>query len=164
MPLRDMVTTRTHRVFAIAHRLAASLGHDEVTPAHVVHGILREEVNVAAQLLLHVRGIDRSALERELDALLPPRTTTTTTDAELRWSGTDEAILERAAAESRELGTEYIGCEHVLLALLRDPSHPVGQVFKRHGIGFDTVRTDLQRIHAEAMKRAADQDSGGTAD
>lgn len=164
MPRRSLVTTRTHQAFARAHTLAADLGHDEVTPAHIMLGILRHHANPAAQILLYSVRIDRQTLERELEALLPPPGASALPGAPLQWTAADEAILEQAAVESRELGTDYLATEHVLLSFLRNPSSPVSRLLDRHGVRLETVRDNVRRLNDGTMTwAAADQNKGMSA-
>ena len=128
MPVRPWVTTRTRKAFAIAHDLADQLGHENVTPVHVTLGLLREGLNIAAQTLLYRRDVQGEILERELEAQLPPPGTPRPATGSHSWTPSDERMLERAAAEAQELGTAYFGCEHVLLAFLRDPTSVPAQV------------------------------------
>ncbi len=147
MPVRPYVTTRTREVFALAHDLADRLGHDEVTPVHVTLGLISEGMNIAAQILLYGRGVPRDVLERELEVhLLPSGAPHPPTDSYL-WTSNDERMLEQATVEARELGTEYFGCEHVLLAFLRDTTSVPAQVLAHHAVHFDDFRTEVLRIY-----------------
>ena len=144
MVRRSFVTSRTHEVFAIAHDLADTLGHDELSPLHVMIALLREEKNVAAQLVC--TRVPRNVIEPDLEAQLP-RAGTARAGATVRaWSAADEQLIGQAANESREHGKEYIGCEHVLLAFLRDTAGVPAQVLARHGIHFGEVREELVRV------------------
>ena len=147
MPVRPYVTTRTREVFALAHDLADRLGHDEVTPVHVTLGLIREGMNIAAQILLYGRGVPRDVLERDLETHLPrPGTPRPPTDSP-SWTSSDERILAQATVEARELGTEYFGCEHVLLAFLRDATSVPAQVLSHYGVHFDDFRAEVLRIY-----------------
>ncbi len=147
MPRRPYVTTRTHEVFAIAHDLADRLGHDDVTPVHVALGLISEGQNMAAQILLFSRGVPRDVLERELEGYLPPPGAPRPPAQPRSWTSSDERMLEQATVEARELGTEYFGCEHVLLAFLRDATSVPAQVLAQHGVHFDDFRTEVLRIY-----------------
>jgi len=146
MPRRPYVTTRTHEVFAIAHDLAEHLGHDDVTPVHIALGLLREGRSIAAAIL-HGRGVPLDVVERELEAHLPPPGAPRVPPRERSWTPSDEHVLEQATVEARELGTEFFGCEHVMLALLRDATSAPAQVLAHHGVRFDDARTEILRIY-----------------
>ena len=85
MPRRPYVTTRTHEVFALAHDLADQLGHDDVTPVHIALGLVRKGPNVAIGALFN-RGVPLDALERDLEARLPPSGTPRAPARERSWT------------------------------------------------------------------------------
>ncbi|MFP5353592.1 MAG: Clp protease N-terminal domain-containing protein, partial [Gemmatimonadota bacterium] len=65
-------TTRVRVALSIARALAAGMGHDEVTDAHVVLGIVREGENPAVAVLQHA-GIALDVLRHDLEQALEPR-------------------------------------------------------------------------------------------
>jgi ATP-dependent Clp protease ATP-binding subunit ClpA len=146
LPVRPFLTTRARAVFSFAHDLADRLGHDDVTPVHVTIGLLNEGRNIAGQLILYGRGLPRDVLERELGAHLPPAAAPRPSAPSRAWSPIDERMIEAAAAEARELGAEYFGCEHLLLAFLRDADGAPARVLARHGVGYADVRGELLRL------------------
>ncbi|MFL5486801.1 MAG: Clp protease N-terminal domain-containing protein [Gemmatimonadaceae bacterium] len=146
MRRRPYVTTRTHEVFAIAHDVADQLGHEDVTPLHICIGLIREGRSIAAQIV-QVRGVRLDALHDELEAHLPPIGEPRVPAREHAWTLSDESILEHATREGRELGAEFVGCEHVLLAFLRDPATVSAQLLAQHGVRFEDVRTEVLRAY-----------------
>jgi ATP-dependent Clp protease ATP-binding subunit ClpA len=147
MPLRPYVTARTHEVFAMAHDLADRLGHHDVTPMHVILAMIREGLNIPAQVLLFRRGVPRNVLEQELEAQLPTPRAPRLSASPRSWTPSDERMLEQATAEKLELGTEHVGCEHVLLAFLHDTTSVPSQVLARHAIGYDYLRSEVLRVY-----------------
>ena len=143
MPMRSGVTMRTHDAFAIAHEMAARLGHAEVTPVHVLLAILREGRSPAVVALFNL-GVPALELEEELARRLPP--TATAYEADYEWSENDIEILERAADEARELGHDYQGCEHLLLAMLRDVDSVPAVALARYEVRFPETQAEVLRI------------------
>ena len=69
------------------------------------------------------------------------------------------------AQQSRTFGHDYVGTEHVLLALVDDPGSPAAQVLARLGLTGDAVRRDIERIIGTAIdprQRAIDPDALAT--
>jgi ATP-dependent Clp protease ATP-binding subunit ClpA len=62
-----------------------------------------------------------------------------------------ERFLAAGARQSRAFGHDYVGTEHVLLALIEDPSTPAAQVLGRLGLTGDVVRRDIDE---DALERA----------
>jgi ATP-dependent Clp protease ATP-binding subunit ClpC len=142
--MRGQVTMRTHEVFAIAHDLANRLG-TEVIPLHVLFAILREGGSPAV-VVLHNMGVRIETLERELGAELPAPTILSAPAHEFSWTASDEQMLDLAESEARELGHSYQGCEHLLLAFLRDDASAPAKLLARHAIRFANARAEVLRV------------------
>jgi ATP-dependent Clp protease ATP-binding subunit ClpC len=143
---RPYVTTRTHEVFATAHDLADRLGHDEVTAVHIALGLINDRRNIAAQIL-YGRGVPLDVLEPELEARLPRPGAPRVPPPTHPWTNSDENVLEQASVAGRELGAEYIGCEHLLLGFLRDPATAPAQVLAQHGVFFEDALAEVLRAY-----------------
>ena len=152
MPHRPFVTTRVHEVFALAHALAERHGHAHVTPSHLLLGMLREGRSLVVGIL-QARGIPLDALARDIELTLGA-SQAVRKPADLAWTATDEQVLDSARREAAELWPAFqhldgmhsdmrrrvVGCEQLVLALLRDPETTLAGTFSRFGIGFAEFR------------------------
>ena len=145
LPRRPYVTTRAHEVVEHALDLAEQLGHDDVTPVHVALGLVREGRSVAAQLLNEAVPLD--VLAGELAAQLPPPGSARVQRREHEWTPAAKDVLAQATDDSLGLDTEFFGCEHVLLALLREETSAPAQVLARHGVHFEQVRERIRQVY-----------------
>lgn len=61
---------------------------------------------------------------------------------------TEEArqVVVRAQEEARRLNHDYLGTEHLLLALLRDRHGAAGRALRKLGLSVQDVRSDVKRI------------------
>jgi ATP-dependent Clp protease ATP-binding subunit ClpC len=112
-PFKRM-TDRSRRVLGLGARIARHLGHAAVDPEHLLLALADEGHGVAAHVLQNL-GADRLALRQEFDARIPPglhRSVRTVPLAEAT-----ERILDRALDEARRLNHNYIGTEHLVIAL-----------------------------------------------
>ncbi|HYN34026.1 MAG TPA: Clp protease N-terminal domain-containing protein [Ilumatobacteraceae bacterium] len=115
-------TPRAKNVITAAHDAAHDAGHDHVQPEHLVLGLLSEPEAIAAQAIAQQTTLD--AVRNAMTAALPPR-------GEVRqglipYNDQAKKVLELTAREALRLGHNYIGTEHILLALLED--QPEGQL------------------------------------
>ncbi len=62
-----------------------------------------------------------------------------------RYTGRARRVVELAEAEAKGLGHNYLGCEHLLLGVLREPDI-AGLALKAVGVSLDLARTELKRI------------------
>ncbi|MGH3011189.1 MAG: Clp protease N-terminal domain-containing protein [Gaiellaceae bacterium] len=68
-----------------------------------------------------------------------------------------ERYLAAGIEEARHLGHSYVGTEHVLLALTREPEGAAARILHRFGVSHETIRTSafLARVWAPEIDRDA---------
>ena len=124
-------------------RLAAfSLGHSYVGTEHLLLGILREKAGLGARILRE-RGLSEQVLK----------------DAVSRRSGTGEPgapaqgltkhawlAIEKAASDAARLGHSYIGTEHLLLGILRQPDCGGAAALIAAGLSLNDIYTDVLAV------------------
>src|SRR5271156_1145150 len=132
----ERFTPRARNVVVAAQNAAHEAHNGEITPDHLLLGLLGDADALAAKLLT-AQQVDpesvRAAITLPAAVENPPQLTP--------FSGPARKALELTFREALRLGHNYIGTEHLLLALLeledgRGPLHRVG-------IGKDRVETDL---------------------
>ena len=142
------LTSRTRVALAIARGMAAARGDTDLTAAHIVIGILRERRNFGvaalADLGLQERGID--TLSSEFEHSLPgKRGRVAARDVAIDLTPGETEILAAAEREANDLNDEYLGTEHILLALLR-ADHAIAQRFGERGITLERYYNALLSI------------------
>jgi hypothetical protein len=108
-------TPRARNVVMAATNEAAAAGNAEIGPAHLVLGLLSEPEAIAARLLV-AQGVPLETVRQAAAAALPPA-------AEqvpdlVPYGPQARKALELTFREALRLGHNYIGTEHILLALL----------------------------------------------
>ena len=119
-------TPRARNVVVESQNKAHAAGNDEITPAHLLLGLFSDPASLAAHLL-SAHGVDADAAATA--APLPPRAAEV--PALVPFNGPAKKVLELTFREALRLGHNYIGTEHILLALLEDeaedgPLHTLG--------------------------------------
>jgi ATP-dependent Clp protease ATP-binding subunit ClpA len=118
-------TARARNVVVASQEAARTGGHDAITPAHLLLGLLTEPDGVSGIVLVE-SGTTLAALGDAANAALPPPA-----EAELPalipFDADTRKVLELTFREALRLGHNYVGTEHVLLALLEqeDGSGPL---------------------------------------
>jgi hypothetical protein len=108
-------TPRARNAVVAAHNVAHEAGHDEIVPAHLVLGLLTEPDALAAKALVET-GFTLDAVHAAATAALPPRGES---GPELvPYGPAAKKVLELTFREALRLGHNYIGTEHILLALV----------------------------------------------
>lgn len=108
-------TDRARSVVVAAQESARSSGNQEIGTAHLVLGLLSEPEGLAVQEII-ARGITVDAVRAAAEAAIPPGGGEL--PALIPFDGEVKKALELTFREAIRLGHNYIGTEHVLLALL----------------------------------------------
>ena len=109
-------TPRTRNALVAAHNAARQANHDEVGPAHLLLGLLSEPEALAARVLV-ASGSTMAAVEEAARRALPPVVAEGAGSDIVPYSGASKAVLEQTLAVALRLGHNYVGTEHILLAL-----------------------------------------------
>ncbi|MFD4538282.1 Clp protease N-terminal domain-containing protein [Streptomyces bauhiniae] len=108
-------TPRARNVVMAAHNAAVTARNAEGRPEHLVLGLLAEPEGLAVKAM-EAQGVQADAVREAATAALPPAAETT---PELVPYGPEaKKALELTFREALRLGHNYIGTEHILLALL----------------------------------------------
>jgi Clp amino terminal domain, pathogenicity island component len=108
-------TPRARNVVVTAQNEARAAGNDTITPAHLVLGLLADPGGLAARTIAE-SGVSLDAVRETAVATLPPRVEEL--PALVPFDGQAKKALELTFREALRLGHNYVGTEHILLALL----------------------------------------------
>jgi ATP-dependent Clp protease ATP-binding subunit ClpA len=145
-PAFDRFTPRARAVLGGAAAEARSLGCGHVGTEHLLLALFEPPESVAAQMLAGA-GISRSACEERVRS----RTEKSSPGpkGELPYTPSAMEVLRGSVEEALRLGHNYVGTEHLLLALFRDPDDPVAETLAAVGAGYD----DMKQRLTEAIAR-----------
>ena len=152
-------TTKTQAAISSAAQAASMAGNPDVTPAHLLGGLLAQADGIAAPLLAAV-GVDAAAVRAELDAIiqrLPSATGSTVAAPQLDRQAAK--ALGHAQNLATDMGDSYVSTEHLLVGLAADAG-PVGQLLRRHGATPDALKEAFQAVRGSA--RVSSPDPEGT--
>ncbi|MET9964990.1 Clp protease N-terminal domain-containing protein [Streptomyces sp. NPDC006356] len=108
-------TPRARNTVMAAHNEAVAARNTEGRPEHLVLGLLAEPDGLAAKAIT-AQGVPLDSVRQAATAALPPAADSV---PELVPYGSDaKKVLELTFREALRLGHNYIGTEHILLALL----------------------------------------------
>ena len=154
-------TTRSQEALSEAVRRAATAGHTEVQPAHLLLALLGQDDGTARPLTTAV-GADPAALTRAAEAelaALPAVSGATVGGPGL--SRATYAALTAAQTQATALRDEFVSTEHLLIALAQGAS-PLAEVLRGAGVTDDAVRAALPGVRGSA--RVTSPDPEGTFD
>ena len=138
-------TDRVRRILQIAREHAHRLGHEYVETEHILLGILTEGDGVAATVLANLKS-DLNALPAMIEAIIPPGVKAIQSGPDLPYTSNAKKTLEGAMVEARELHHSYVGSEHLLLGILRNPRNKATGILNGLGVTVEAARAETTRL------------------
>ena len=108
-------TPRARNSVMAAQNEARAGGHDQIVPAHLVLGLLLDPDALAAKAIA-AQGVTLDAVRQAVTAGLPPPAAEV--PALIPFGPQARKVLELTFREALRMGHNYIGTEHILLAVL----------------------------------------------
>ncbi|MFD4566081.1 Clp protease N-terminal domain-containing protein [Streptomyces sp. NPDC058467] len=140
-------TPRARQAVMAAHAEAKAAGNAEGLPAHLVLGLLSEPEALAAQAIT-AQGVSLDAVREAAKAALPPAVDKV--PELVPYGPAAKKTLELTFREALRLGHNYVGTEHILLALLE---YENGEgVLSGAGVDKATTEGHIARMLEEIVK------------
>ena len=111
-------TKTAKKVLNIAMQESIKFNHSYVGTEHILLGLLIEKNGLAHSMLI-VNGIDEITVRKMIEQNIDSGSEVLTVEAS-GYSPSAKRILKRAEEEAKELHTDKVGTEHMLIAILKD--------------------------------------------
>lgn len=140
----DKFTHNTIEALQQATELAASHGHSELAPAHLLRALSGQSGTVFRSLI--EQFTDMAQFQQMLDARLAtlPTVSPTPTVDQIRPSQELIRLLYTADKEMAGLGDSYVSTEHILLAALKQS--PDDTLWQQNNLRYDDIRTKIDDV------------------
>ena len=135
-PPLERFTPRARAIVPGAAAQALRLNHKFVGTEHILLALFTDAENLAAKVLIEMH-VSQSDVEQRILAVTP-RGTTTGDDLPFTPRATD--CVAAAVAEATQLGHNYVGTEHILLALFADEETLAAEILIQLGATYDDAR------------------------
>ena len=140
-PGMNNFTPRAKQVLVIARNEAQRLNHDYVGSEHLLLGLIGLGEGVAVEVLRSMSlNLDNLRLEVEKSSGAGGGTAM---EGELPFSPRLKKLLVMAAKEAKALNFNFIGTEHLLLAILREGDSVAARILKNMNVDIDKVKTEV---------------------
>ncbi|RMH03563.1 MAG: ATP-dependent Clp protease ATP-binding subunit [Planctomycetota bacterium] len=137
----DRFTERARKVMGFARTEAQTFHHEYIGTEHILLGLIREGQGVAANVL-QAMNIDLDRIRQEVVKIVKPGQAHEPS-VQIPFTPRAKKVVELALEEATQLGHNYIGTEHLLLALLREQEGIAAHVLIQLGVKLDEVREEV---------------------
>lgn len=150
-------TERARRVILLGQEEAGKMNSGHVGTEHLLLGLVRENEGVAAQVLQKM-GVSQGKVRTEIEQEVQPGNDAGSSEPKLTPKA--KRVLELAADEARRMRHNYIGTEHLLLALLREKDGLAATVLRRLGLNLEKARTQVMEYLGPDAPQASGEKGG----
>ena len=138
-------TGRASRVLEIAKDFSKEHNYSFIGTEHILYGLIEEGEGLASKILAS-QGLTSEYVEEEIlkiDGVM------NTLEGEIELTPRAKRILENSARESKRMGQNYVGTEHILLSLMREIDSIAVRILIDANIDPQKVFTDILRLLSE---------------
>ena len=138
-----------------AARIAArNLGSDSVTVEHLLFGLVREDSGFASETLKALK-VNLTDLSETIQRALSTSGGLMTVGGDahgglLTFTPQCKAVLYNAAKIAKEEGVQFIGPEHLMLAILQQTDSPAAATLSTYNVTFENYQEMLMQIKHQA--------------
>lgn len=149
----ERLTDRARTVMQLANGESRRLNREFIETDCILLACLLEGSGVAAQVLRN-SGLSVESVRCEIRELFPPGPDVVTMGSLPETTFARNAIYF-AIGEAFDMSHNYVGTEHILLGLLREPENPAARVLKFLGLTLEELReTILELLGSPPILRA----------
>jgi hypothetical protein len=140
-------TPRARRAIVTAQKEAGELRSAEIGTEHLLLGLVSERKGIAARVLK-----DQGATEERVRVAVAAAGGPTTDEPpeQLPFAPRGKKAIQLAVREALQLGHDYVGTEHLLLALFTEGEGAAAEILRELGVSEEAVRAAIAEMLREA--------------
>ncbi len=119
--------------------------HTQWDAEHVLLALLEAAKGVPVQVLTHL-GVDVERVKEEVHLVLEASPKAAHEGSQIYATPRATGLIESAKEEADRLHDDYIGSEHLLIAITLDEQGEAARILQRHGVGKEQVYQALQQV------------------
>ena len=144
--MNERYTERAIIAIQQAQEVALMLGHENVGSEHLLLGLVREGTGIASRALTN-QGVTEDKIIYEIDMLLGRGDKKP--DKISGFTPRTKSILEASYREARQMGKNYIGTEHILLAIMKDGESVAVRIMMNLNVDPQRMVNEMVRLLTE---------------
>jgi ATP-dependent Clp protease ATP-binding subunit ClpC len=142
---QEKFTEQAQEALALSQELVRQYRHSQWDVEHLLLALLRQEKGLVGDIL-HELSVDVDAVRQQVEAALDRSPRLTYETPQIYATPRIAQILQSATAEADRLKDEFIGTEHLLIAITREEKGESATILKRLGINQEKVFQALMKL------------------
>ena len=142
---QERFTEQAQEALAASQELVRQYHHSQWDVEHILLALLQQERGLVGDILREL-GVDVEAVKREVEAALEKTPRVSYDTGQLYATPRIANLIKTAGEEADRLKDEFIGTEHLLIAIAGEPRGEVAGILKRLGVDQEKVYSALQKL------------------
>ena len=141
-------TEQAREAIGASQEILRQLQHSQWDSEHILMALLDQDKGVAIDIMTEM-GVYVDAIKTRLTASLGKAPKVASQTNQIFVTPRVEALLNRSKVEADRLGDDFIGTEHLFIALTQEEQGGVAEVLKQHNVDTERVYQALQKIRGD---------------
>tara|TARA_Y100000590_G_scaffold455250_1_gene603527 strand:+ start:9204 stop:11633 length:2430 start_codon:yes stop_codon:yes gene_type:complete len=141
----DEFTQQAQEVIGISHEVMRRYQHAQWDSEHVLMALVEQEQGVPAEVFREL-GVSLENMHNRLHELLQKSPKVSSHIDQIYVAPRAARLLERAKEEADRLNDEFVGTEHLLVALIQEDQGDVKTLLSEMNIDLEKIYQSLQKI------------------
>jgi ATP-dependent Clp protease ATP-binding subunit ClpC len=148
---QDDFTEQAQEALSVSQQLVVQMHHSQWDAEHLLSGLLQIDNSLSAKIL-EVLGVDVADLLQELESRLEesPKVGGASGQSQIYPTPRVQKAIEIAKGEADRLKDELIGADHLLVALAKESSGDIAEVFTNRNITEERLYQALLEVRGSA--------------
>ena len=135
-------TNKAKIAIEIANDISIQLGHNYIGTEHILYGLVKEGEGIAAKVLNN-KGISEENVKEKIEELLGIGKEIKET---LGFTPRTKRVLENAFLEAKRIGYNYIGTEHLLLAIMKEEDCVAVRIITDLDVEISKIYSEIAKV------------------
>ena len=142
---QERFTEQAQEALTLSQELLRQYHHSQWDVEHILLALLQQEHGLVGDIL-HELGVDVDAVRQQVTAALEKFPKAAYETGQIYATPRIASLLRRAGEEADRLKDEFIGTEHLLIAMAGEESGEAASILRRFGVDQEKVYRALQDI------------------
>ena len=135
-------TNKAKKVIEIANDISVELGHNYIGTEHILYGLVKEGEGIAAKVLNN-KGITEEKVRVKIEEILGRGREIKET---LGFTPRTKRVLKNAFLEAKRIGYNYIGTEHLLLAIMKEGDCVAVRIITELNVEISKIYNEIAKV------------------
>ena len=150
---QERFTEQAQEALAMSQEIVRQYHHSQWDVEHILLALLRQEAGLVSDLLKEL-GVNTETARRQVEAALGKSPKVGYETSQIYATPRVAQLLTKASEEADRLKDEFIGTEHLLVAMAGEEKGEATQILQRLGVDQERVYQALQKLRSSHKELA----------